>query len=53
MIATGSCEQYRSTMSTTPGSWDSWPSNDSAVRSTPSRSALTARWVNTDDTVLR
>ncbi len=53
MIATGSCEQYRPTMSTTPGPPVSWSNSSAAVRSTRSRSAATARGVNTADTVLR
>ena len=55
ITATGSCEQYRSTMSTTssPDSSASLSSSSSAVCCTRSRSALTARVVNTEDTNLR
>ena len=53
MIATGSWEQYRSTMSTTSGAASSRSSSVAAVRSTPSRSPATARDVNTAETVLR
>lgn len=53
MIATGSCELYRSTMSTMRGPSDKPSSRSAAVSSTRSRSAATAREVNTDETVLR
>ncbi len=53
MMDTGSWEQYRSTMSTTSVVSDSSSSSAAAVSSTWSRSALTAREVNTDETVFR